>query len=93
MVETYRTDDMCFATVLSCAGFRYTLERLSRSKAIWIFEVPGDPDDQERFEDLCDDYDSYSHKVEPRSFLADMVKIRREMFALLDGDRPNVSAA
>jgi len=84
---------MCLVTVLTGAGFKYTLERLSASKAIWIFVVPTDPDDEERFEDICDNFDSYDCKVEPRSFIEDLAKIRKEMYELMGIGRPGVPAS
>lgn len=93
MVETdgaYRTDDMCLAVVLSCAGFQSKMEQLNSTKVVWAFsDIP--PDREEELEDIVDAYAEYGSKVEPRAFLFEYVKVRSNLFAFLDAGRRPVA--
>lgn len=77
----FRTKDMALATVLSCQGFRYHLERISAKDALWVFEPPANREDE--FDDLVDSYNNHACKVEPRSFVVEWGKVRTKLYAFL----------
>ena len=78
MSGEFRTDDMALATVLRGQGFTYRLERLGHRKAVWIFDDGG-----ESLDDLIDEYEEHSCKVEPRAFTRDLAEVRNELFKFL----------
>lgn len=89
MVETdgaFRTTDMTLASVLAAAGFTYLVERLNSTSIAWLFEPALER--EEEFDNLVGAYDERGCKVEPRSFMEEVARIRREMYDAL-GIKPN----
>lgn len=78
--DEYRTDDMALATVLRGQGFKYRLERMGHRRAVWAFRYNGEG---ERLDDLIDEYEDHSCKVEPRAFTRDLAEVRNELFKFL----------
>jgi hypothetical protein len=85
----FRTDNLAMAVVLSMAGFEYTLQKITARKAIWVFEHPGDK--EEEFDDLIGDFDEFACKVEPRAFVLRHAEMRNEIFKLLPKPRHQVA--
>lgn len=86
MVETdgaFRTTDLTLAVVLAAAGYRYDLERLNSRKIAWVFDCPLRERKAEEFDDLVAAYDEHSCKVEPRSFVEEMARVRSQMYEKL----------
>lgn len=86
---TYGTIDLAEATVLVSGGFEdYELSKLSRSQASWTFTAPSDPEKEEAFWNLIDDYREGRSRVEPRSFLIEVRTLRSELYRFLGPNAP-----
>jgi hypothetical protein len=84
VIETdgaFRTKDMTEATLLASQGFRYTLERQSANLAVWVFEVTDE--NAEDLESITSNYVERSTRVEPRAFMAEVGRIRSELYKFL----------
>lgn len=82
--DVFCTDDLALATILCMQGFDTTRlvwkNQNSRSQqAEWEF------DRDERLDKIVSDYNSGTHRVEPRQFMTHLKKVRRGLYAFLDG--------
>src|SRR5580765_4688740 len=74
----FRTDDMALAAVLTSHEFKYTLERVQDSRwIIWAFECPDDRGTE--FDQILEKYDEFEYRIEPRSFVQVLARVRREL--------------
>jgi len=82
MIEgRYRTDNMAEATVLAIAGFAYMAVKITERKVVWVF-TPS-PGKEEDMDDVIDAYSEFTHRVEPRQFIARYNEMRDELFRAL----------
>lgn len=88
----YGTIDLAEATVLAEHNFEYKLGKLSKSQASWTFLVPVDPNEQEQFWELVQEYQEGLSRVEPRSFMLEVKKMRSELYSFLGPDAPKRQA-
>ena len=83
-MQDYRTTDMALAAVLASQGYEYTLTRLNRTKGAWDFTVSDSRN--EELDDILDAYQEHKYQVEPRSFLEEVGRLRRELYNFLEVD-------
>jgi len=79
-----RTDDLCFATLLSMRGYTTDMELRDRGpnrRVVWWTLGLDEEDDPVR--DLVQEYAANKCRVEPREFLRHMRGVRRAMYDLL----------
>ena len=84
-VETdgaFRTTDLALATVLVVKGYKHKVEKLNTRTVAWVF-VP-DSQQEEGFEDIIAAYAEYGCRVEPKSFIEEMARLRAEMYQHLN---------
>ena len=84
--QVYRTTDLAEASLLAANGYKYELERLNQHQAAWVFGVTGST--EEDFFELSEQYQGRSARVEPRAFLAQVKKVRNELYRFLGDDAP-----
>lgn len=82
----YRTDDLALATILTLAGYKYRLVRITDRKCVWDFSCVDDR--QEDFEDIVGDFWEFKYRVEPRAFTTRWAEMRKELFALIPRHHP-----
>jgi len=83
----YGTIDLAEATVLAGEGYTYELSKLSKSQATWTFLVPEDST-VEDFWNTVQNYQEGKCRVEPRSFMLEVKKMRSELYKFLGPDAP-----
>jgi hypothetical protein len=81
VADVFCTDDLALATVLCMQGYDTSgLERIGTSRqAEWKF----DRDDQ--LDQMVRDYNSGTHRVEPRQFMSTLKRVRKQLYSFLDG--------
>lgn len=88
MVEAdgaFQTQDLTLAVILASSSFEYRLGKVDQ-RCMWTF-VPNIDRDEE-LDALVFAYAQHGLKVEPRRFVADMARMREEMYRFLGiGDR------
>jgi len=81
----FYTDDLALATVLCMQG--YDTGGLSRKRedsrqAEWMFGR------NDQLDEIVRDYNSGTHRVEPRQFMSTLKKVRRQLYSFLDEREP-----
>lgn len=76
-----RTTDLALSAVLTSLGFEHRLERLSSTRAQWVFACEGDK--QAELEAAVARYEQFALRVEPRSFLEDVGRLRKQLYDLV----------
>ena len=77
----FRTDNMALAVVLALESYTYSIKKLTEKKAIWLFNEP--EDDSDKFDDLINDFEEWTARVEPREFILRYTEMRRELMSAL----------
>ncbi|MBS0550728.1 MAG: hypothetical protein JSR24_23475 [Proteobacteria bacterium] len=80
--EKFRTNDLALATVLCMQGYdttRLVRKRQDRQEAEWEF------DRDDRLDKVVIEYGAGTHQVEPRHFMANLQKVRKQLYGFLDG--------
>jgi hypothetical protein len=80
--HSLRTDDLCFATLLSMKGYTTAMELRERGQSRRIVWWTLDETDDE-LRDIVQEYAANKCRVEPREFLRHMRGVRRAMYDLL----------
>lgn len=85
----FRTDDMALATVLVMREFEIgQFEKLSRNKVVFIFSFSDERQDE--LDEILGDYDELSYKVEPKTFIKEVAKLRSRIYEIAPPSRRSV---
>lgn len=81
----FQTQDLALASLLYGQGFNYTLIRMGRKKAAWVFVPPLEK--EEDFDNLVCDYEDRAARVCPASFVQDLKVVREGLYDFLYPER------
>lgn len=83
-----RTSDMTLAAVLTCHGYRLTMEVDDHSKmCTWV--IP--PEDVPATQELILNYVDGRARVEPRRFMREVRYIRKQVYKAIGHEAPRVA--
>jgi hypothetical protein len=85
-IGEYRTEVLSLAVYLNLEGHCHQRLEMRGGKAVWVFLATDD------LNDLVNTYQLDQSMVETRSFMDELVRCRRELFAFLDSHKRAANA-
>lgn len=78
LTREYRTDVLSLAVYLNLEGHCHQRLEMRGEKAVWVFMETDD------LNELVNDYQLQMGQIEPRAFVEELARCRKELFRFLD---------